>query len=550
MVTYSPNYPTDITPSSHFRTVALAGGCVYLPVITLSWITFTIEPTQTMPVSVCHFPPLPPSNHSPFPRPALSQDWICQSCGSISQILQEQSDKQPQASQEAKDLAAQIEFQGEKPKSKNGECPVTCAPTSSPSSATPSSPSTTATSENSQQQHGEQFQLPTQTPEFSQSIFTAAMPPMPPAPRYPPFMAWPGLPTGMPGVETVGPLANIPRFPYPPSHQPYGSFPMQFLPPSFPPVLPQCIGMFPVPPGFPSAPRATMDGSSTSTQSSQEPANINDSQPLSKSVDQRKNEDKENQRTSLSTQSTAMNQNEHKESSGANFSPEMNAAIYEEFGSSEIEQKAKVDPMAVEDESSQSADIQMSMSAADKCAVMSKASKNLGDNTEQSQLDLSSDKPDDEDNSHRDIPPLDFSEGDQRSSYLERSVSSSVPDLEKQFRPPQKGLRHRQSATAAVPTTEVAEEEEQGTEAASQSAGQRIEAASGDTQPRLQRSHQPPRAFAEARIAHRNAVVRTTQPRTASQYDGSVIAMFVLIIATAAILLNRLLGMIDWSVLL
>ncbi|GFO36268.1 hypothetical protein PoB_006277300 [Plakobranchus ocellatus] len=28
-VTYSPNYPTDITPSPHFRTAALAGGCVY-----------------------------------------------------------------------------------------------------------------------------------------------------------------------------------------------------------------------------------------------------------------------------------------------------------------------------------------------------------------------------------------------------------------------------------------------------------------------------------------------------------------------------------------
>ncbi|GFN92313.1 DNA polymerase epsilon catalytic subunit a-like [Plakobranchus ocellatus] len=58
-VTYSPNYPTDITPSPHFRTAALAGGCVYSPVITLSRITLTIEPTQTMPVSVCHFPSPP-----------------------------------------------------------------------------------------------------------------------------------------------------------------------------------------------------------------------------------------------------------------------------------------------------------------------------------------------------------------------------------------------------------------------------------------------------------------------------------------------------------
>ncbi|GFN82392.1 transposon ty3-g Gag-Pol polyprotein [Plakobranchus ocellatus] len=71
-VTYSPNYLTDITPSPHFRTVALAGGCVYSSVITLSRITLTIEPTQTMPVSVCHFPPSPlPPNHSPFTRPAL-----------------------------------------------------------------------------------------------------------------------------------------------------------------------------------------------------------------------------------------------------------------------------------------------------------------------------------------------------------------------------------------------------------------------------------------------------------------------------------------------
>ncbi|GFN82390.1 hypothetical protein PoB_000889600 [Plakobranchus ocellatus] len=71
-VTYSPNYLTDITPSPHFRTAALAGGCVYSPVITLSRITLTIEPTQTMPVSVCHFPPSPlHPNHSPFTRPAL-----------------------------------------------------------------------------------------------------------------------------------------------------------------------------------------------------------------------------------------------------------------------------------------------------------------------------------------------------------------------------------------------------------------------------------------------------------------------------------------------
>ncbi|GFN87516.1 hypothetical protein PoB_001402200 [Plakobranchus ocellatus] len=64
-VTYSPNYPTDITPSPHFRTAALAGGCVYSPVITLSRITLTIEPTQTMPASATSRP-LPPPTTAPF----------------------------------------------------------------------------------------------------------------------------------------------------------------------------------------------------------------------------------------------------------------------------------------------------------------------------------------------------------------------------------------------------------------------------------------------------------------------------------------------------
>lgn len=470
-------------------------------------------------------------DYTPEERKVLakkSQDWTCPACGSINQILLERSAEQPQASQEAKDLAAQIQFQGEKSKSKEGEC-ETSAATSASVEASTSSPSSTV--ENTTVSDSQTAQQP---PGIQQWTFPGLMPAM--TPGFPPPFTWHSPPTGTPGRDS---LAMYPRFPYPPSQQPMGTFPMPLYPPGFPPIPPpHTIGMFPFPPTFtgPCLPQA-LDNGNPGTASPKQPFQVsaNNSSVISES----------NTAESSYRSKTSETAIKHKESS------ELSSAAHHSITGIDEESSSKSKSI----DTAQKLNGAVSAAAAADNSSCVKGSDipdeklfdDRDEGTDQSQMDLPADKLSDDEKSQSAIPPLDLSEGEQRSSYRERSVSSSVPDLEKQFRPGQKGLRHRQSATATVPTSDAGEDIIEGAEPAIQP-GQRIEAASGDTHPRLIRIHQP-RAFAEARQAHRNVVAQTTQQRQTSQYDGSFFAMLILGIATALILLNRLVRMLDWSVL-
>ena len=424
------------------------------------------------------------------------------------------------------------------------------------SSATESTKSSsTATTKISENQPKQQPQVIPQSPGFSPWNFPGTMPTM--TQGFPPPMTWPGPPSVTPINDGCAPLSMIPRFPYPPSQQPIGTFPMQFYPPGFPLVPSQVLGMFPFPQTFP-APASPQVVANCNTEST---TVIPSHQMQVSSNNSSSDSESSNVQTSVVQESSRKN-NMRQWGSSPNFVTRVDSSSGASHQSAlDIEKDVREKRTTVktadtadagEDYSSQD-DVALHSSFKDvkDSDIIDKTSshKDGEEGTEQGQLDLPADRPSDEDNSHSGIPPLDFSEGEQRSSYLERSVSSSVPDLEKQSRPGQKGLRYRQSATAAVPTTEVGEDTGQSANLNNQT-GQRIEAASGDTHPRVVRLHQPPRAFAEARLAHRNAVARSTQHRAASQYDGSFFAMLILGIATVVILLNRLVRLVDWSIIL
>ncbi|RUS86359.1 hypothetical protein EGW08_005877 [Elysia chlorotica] len=130
-------------------------------------------------------------DYTPEERKVLakkSQDWKCPACGSIDQILLERSAEQPQASQEAKDLAAQIQFQGEKSKSNEAKSSVTSsvAPTLSSATESTSSASTEPKLENQPNQQPQAVLL--QPPGFSPWNFPGTMPAM--TQGFPPPMTW------------------------------------------------------------------------------------------------------------------------------------------------------------------------------------------------------------------------------------------------------------------------------------------------------------------------------------------------------------------------
>ena len=377
------------------------------------------------------------------------------------------------------------------------------------------------------------------------------------APGFPPPMTWPGPPNGTPVNNGNNPLAMIPRFPYPPSQQPAGAFPMQFLPPGFPPMSPPGMVMFPGQLAFPgpSSLPCTQVSANNSSASAEGTTAQSPLGPVANGASANAN----NQRPSGSTQQNTqtgvgLNTTKTPTLTSVGAAHQSTAGVDKRDGLKSVNFVGGAAAAAACENDSSQDDVALRSSCKDTKGLdvsgVASCQKDGGEGTDESQPDLPADKPSDDENSHSGIPPLDFSEGEQRSSYLERNMGSSVPDLEKQSRPGQKGLRHRQSATATVPTTEASENTAQGAEAANPGGGQRIEAASGDTHPRLLRFHHPPRAFAEARIAHRNAVARATQHRTAAQFDSSYFAMLILGIATVLLLLNRLVRMADWSVLL
>ncbi|KAL5010584.1 hypothetical protein ScPMuIL_012889 [Solemya velum] len=146
-----------------------------------------------------------------------TQEWKCSTCGDVTGVLKPVTEASEKTRQEAKELATQIAFQGEKEK-KTGESTENSSSVKTsvetPTATTPSPPSTS-------------------TPPFMQNM------PYPFPPGTLPFNRFPFPP----------PFMNMPNFAsnqsnsrFPPPHAP-------FFPPMFPPGFqPQAGGAMPMPP--------------------------------------------------------------------------------------------------------------------------------------------------------------------------------------------------------------------------------------------------------------------------------------------------------------
>lgn len=161
-----------------------------------------------------------------------SKEWKCPTCGIINYILKpmtEESEESKKTSEEAKELASQINFQAEKKPGDNA--------TAANQETTPSSPTNDQTQSNPQS--------PT---NFANPVFNNGFPFPPPMmgmPNFPSFLPFQMPPGGGGGSATV------PRFPPPPP----------FIPGMFPPgpqnafmqqwqMNPFMMGRFPVPPSM------------------------------------------------------------------------------------------------------------------------------------------------------------------------------------------------------------------------------------------------------------------------------------------------------------
>uniref|UniRef100_A0A0B6ZE97 UBC core domain-containing protein n=1 Tax=Arion vulgaris TaxID=1028688 RepID=A0A0B6ZE97_9EUPU len=225
---------------------------------------------RTALLAIIGFMPTHPSgaigslDYKPEERKTLakkSHDWKCPVCGDVSEILLEPSPESSQTSQEAKELATQISFQGEKSKSAENKS------TNEQTVTNPSSPLITTTVPNSDgvSNNASNF-MPSASP--LNGLPSTDTPVQIPGNFYPP---WPCPPIGPPCNNALpspflyypwtsqlmanGSIASqIPRFPFPPSH--YASLSnTQFYPPGY--ALPPGVGMFPCP--FPPPPRPVVE---------------------------------------------------------------------------------------------------------------------------------------------------------------------------------------------------------------------------------------------------------------------------------------------------
>lgn len=131
-----------------------------------------------------------------------SLEWKCPTCGQVQDILKPVTSASQQTQKEAKELAAQINFQGEKSTSTSSEPPKSPAPTPSQASTSQTSASTVTSGVTSTTVPPEQPQF---TPPFGQFPFGSP---------YFPYTFPPNSPTGQTSV-TIGAM-GIPRFPPPP----------------------------------------------------------------------------------------------------------------------------------------------------------------------------------------------------------------------------------------------------------------------------------------------------------------------------------------------
>lgn len=184
-------------------------------------------------------------DYTPDERKILSKkslSWKCSVCGNVSDILKPLTDASKETSQEAKALASQINFQGEKgEKSNNGKvsspttstAPLSSLPNSSTSQSTTnnSSPGATATNTTTSSSTATTASAAT----LPQMMFPSAM-----NPGGIPAM-FPQMPPFLPPMAGQFPFPY--RFPYPPVNNDSNSMPCNLMMPPFPnPFLPP---MFP-----------------------------------------------------------------------------------------------------------------------------------------------------------------------------------------------------------------------------------------------------------------------------------------------------------------
>lgn len=161
-------------------------------------------------------------DYTPEERKVLakrSQDFVCPSCGSINNILKPVTEESKKTSEEAKQLAAQMDFKDEKEKN------AALKSRSQEASTNEEIQSAETTDDTSTEQSQPQFSpQSTFSPPFGQFPFRMPFPPFPQsfAPN---------------ASTTTNPAAQVPRFPLP------------FVSPFFPPMMQP--GRFPCPPILP-----------------------------------------------------------------------------------------------------------------------------------------------------------------------------------------------------------------------------------------------------------------------------------------------------------
>ncbi|XP_005104699.1 uncharacterized protein LOC101851521 [Aplysia californica] len=521
-------------------------------------------------------------DYTPEERKTLakkSRDWKCPSCGDVQNNLLEPSTESKSTSQEAKELAAQINFQGEKSKKSSAGNPVASSAAKSSNLEAPvqTSPSNVGTAGGNNPV--------TATPAAQTTPFPLPFPRLSPWGTGTPAQAMPGSQVWNPSAmsQPSGVAAMMPRFPYPPSHYPSG-YTSPFYPSGFP--MPGGLNMFPYP--FP-APLGMRLPSHQNT-SPPHPVNTAASEPANAGPADLRGQGVS---TSSSTSQPRYTRSPMVSSLHASPSRNLGAAAESPVSESDVgktESPAKDEVMAEllsKVKRVGSADLSQpqqnaeekaaGLSVTEEVAVKPVVEEIVGDcslteetgekksavshghtNSEVSPLvkkkeslgeltcaDLSHpDLPTDaEENSEAGAPPLETLDIDQRSG-LERSTSNSMPELESKRGLGGKGLRQRQSATARIPT-EVAEDFQQEAGAAGVD-GQRIEAESGDTPPR-QRPR--PNGLGNQVFAggSRQNLGNENGARQGNSFDFSILLIVGLSLATILILLNRVAQAIDWS---
>ncbi|KAI8792358.1 hypothetical protein BgiMline_016700 [Biomphalaria glabrata] len=507
-----------------------------------------------------------------------SKDWKCPVCGDISDVLLEPNSESIVTEKEAKELANHIDFQVEKPKSNDGEpmggnaapCTTVCTTSQTDdhylaSSRIPFSVYDTAATA---------FTVGGQSPVVMSAYRNLGPRVMPNTPTNYPAAAYPApysqFHSGPPAGE-----ASMPNFPYPPSRYMqcgYSSFFRSGC------SLPPGVGMFPCPP-YPRVaspcssryisrpyccsipvpvpvPVPTQNVKATDTGEDNifregvkskdseddmspktEGTSQKPSQRASYDVDKAISPSKSDKGKSLKTEKMSQGEeqvspypDQNVNTSSISADSSKSKECVNSVNNSDSFQK---DPRGV-DVGGFNKDFS-SDSEKETCLLIKKASP-----IEVNGLELTNSELHvvDEDSSDTGIPQIEVSDTEQRS-HFEKSISNSLPDLEKVRQSNVKGLRHRQSAPGQA-MSDVSEVSQ--SSASSDVTGtRRIEAASGDNPHRTS-----PQGIRIVQLG-RGGQQQDREQQSSFSIDGMFLLMVALSLVFALILLNRILHMVDWS---